>query len=394
MTADSTLRAVLVGLRTRIRTELHENVLPFWSRFGVDREHIGYHDHLDRDGVPFDTKKHVGLQAQALWVWSRLAADIDARPEWLAAARSGAMFLRTHAARGDGRVFSVTTRDGRPFAPAAGSRNELLVAAALCEWGRACGEPEVRVAANNALESALKLARESAAPGDPRLTGATAVSELDTVTLAIDALDSHERLVPESALEHEREWLARLALHVRPELDLLIENVSLDGRVLDGPEGRLVCPGRWLVAARQLFEHASRRADQRGVDQALTAMENALDFGWDGDDGGLYLYVDRDGYSPVQIEWSRKLAWVHGAALVATLTAYAATRAPRWLERFEQVADYTFTHFPDADQGEWFASLDRRNRVCQRFKAGPRKGGYAVARSLLRCEQLMAQVLD
>jgi N-acylglucosamine 2-epimerase len=98
--------------------------------------------------------------------------------------------------------------------------------------------------------------------------------------------------------------------------------------------------------------------------------------------------------SPVQIEWSRKLAWVHSAALLATLSAYAATQSMRWLERFEQVADYTFAHFPDPAHGDWFASLDRRNRVSQRFKSGPRKGGFSTARTLLRCDQLLGDLVE
>lgn len=390
MTSDATLRTILQGWRDRIHDELFDKVVPFWTTYSIDREFGGYRDHLDRDGAAFDGKKHVGLQSQALWVWSRLCSDVEARPEWLEAARTGAEFLLRHARGPAGRAWAVTTRDGRPAAASNGARDDLLVATALAEWARASGEARALDHARNGLETALDAARGAQ---ETSLPGAVASSALDTVTLVLDALDSFERAAPGQVAEAIREGHARLALHVRPELDLLLENVAIDGRLLEGPEGRLVCPGRWLVAARQLFEHSARTRNDRGVEQALTAMENALDYGWDGDDGGLYLYLDREGYSPVQIEWSRKLAWVQGAALVATLTAYASTRAPRWLERFEQVADYAFAYFPDAAQGEWFASLDRKNRVSQRFKAGPRKGGYAVARSLLRCEQLLDGLL-
>lgn len=393
MTSRAALRTALQGWHDRVRGELFESVVPFWTNFGLDAEHGGYHDHLDRDGARFDDKKHVGLQAQALWFWSRLAADFERRPEWLAAAHAGANFLREKARRADGRVYATLTRDGRAESMVAGPRNELFVATALAEYARATGERGDLDVAQAALESALSFARDAQSFDPVRFPSAVPASELDTVTLALDALDSYTLAAPGTAREHESFWRARLALHERPEFDLMLENVALDGRVLEGPEGRLVCPGRWLVAARQLFERAAAAGDSNGVELALGAMESALDFGWDGDDGGLYLYLDRNGFSPVQIEWSRKLAWVHGAALVATLSAYAATRAPRWLERFEQVADYTLMHFPDSAYGEWFASLDRRNRVSQRFKAGPRKGGYSTARSLLRCDQLLSGLL-
>lgn len=394
MTSRTALRTALQGWRDRVRAELYDSLIPFWERHGIDRENGGYHDHLDRDGTRFDDKKHVGLQAQALWFWSRLVSEVERRPEWIAAAQSGVALLTGPARRSDGRMFATLTRDGRGASIASSPRNDLFTANALSEWARASGTAADLEIARKSLEAALATARASQTVDAERLPGAIATSSLDTLTLAFDALDSYELASPGYGAEHERFWRARLALHMRPEFDLVLENVAVDGGVISGPEGRLVCPGRWLVAARQMFERAAAAGDQRGVDTALSAMESALDFGWDGDDGGLYLYLDRDGFSPVQIEWSRKLAWVHSAALLATLSAYAATQSMRWLERFEQVADYTFAHFPDPAHGDWFASLDRRNRVSQRFKSGPRKGGFSTARTLLRCDQLLRDLVE
>ena len=387
-TSDTTLRIALQSWRDQVEEELFQHVTPFWLAHSIDREHGGYHDHLDRDGTPFDSKKHVGLQAQALWVWSRMCADLRPEPAWNEAARHGVEWLRRHARREDGRVWSVTTRDGRPVKVGSNPRDELFVAAALLEYARGC-DPSATDEACKALDDALALALDPLRYAGPQPEGAVPKSDLDTVTLALDALDSLERLAPGASAERSRSWLKRASLHVRPEMDLVLENVGLDGAVLDGPEGRLVCPGRALLAAQRMFEHAAHAGDTRAIEQALATMESSLDFGWDADDGGLFLYLDRDGLSPVQIEWSRKLAWVHGAALVATLTAYATTHTPRWLERFEQLADFVFARFPDPVHGEWFASLDRLGRVCQRFKTGPRKGGWAALRSLVACLQLM-----
>ena len=89
-TSDAALRATLQGWRDRVREELLGNVIPFWERFSLDAEHGGYLDHLDRDGAPFDSKKHAWLQAQELWLWSRLHHDVEKRASWLAAANSGA----------------------------------------------------------------------------------------------------------------------------------------------------------------------------------------------------------------------------------------------------------------------------------------------------------------
>lgn len=389
-TSDAAFRVALQGWRDRIRKELFESVIPFWERYSLDRVHGGYLDHLDRDGAPFDTKKHAWLQAQELWLWSRLHADVEPRESWLAAAVSGARFLEHFSAKQDPRVFSVVTRDGRPVAIDNDAIAELTVARGLCEFARASGDAASRERASKAVDSSLMLAAEPERVQSVVFGGATPASDLQTVVLAVDVLESARRLGLDNIEPRLARWMARLSLHLRPELDLVLENVGLDGRLLDGPEGRVVCAGRAICAARLLFEHARRSQDETTAAQALIALENALDFGWDSDDGGLYLYLDRDGYSPVQIEWSRKVAWVHGEALKATLVAYAATFAPRWLERFERVADFTLGHFPDAEHGEWFACLDRHNRVIQRFKSGPRKGCFAAGRTLLRCDLELA----
>jgi N-acylglucosamine 2-epimerase len=390
MTSDAALRVTLQGWRDRIRSELFESVVPFWERHSLDREHGGYLDYLDRDGAAFDTKKHAWLQGQELWLWSRLYNEVDARERWLAAANSGARFLTHFAAKTEGRVFSVVTRDGRPVAIDNDARSELTVARGLCEWAVATGDAAARERARRAVDSALKLAAEPERVAAVVLGGATPSSDLAIAVLAVDVLQTSRPLKFGDTDARLATWFERLGLHLRPELDLVLDHVGLDGGVLDGPEGRVVCAGRAIAAARMLFEHAQLTGDERGGQQALAALESALDFGWDSDDGGLYLYLDRDGYSPVQIEWSRKVAWVHGEALGATLAAYAATGAPRWLERYERVADFTLGHFPDTEHGEWFACLDRHNRVIQRFKSGPRKGCFAAGRSLLRCDALLA----
>lgn len=391
-TSDAALRVALQGWRDRVRSELLENVLPFWERFSLDREHGGYLDYLDRDGAAFDSKKHAWLQAQELWLWSRLCAEVEPRANWLAAATSGAKFIEHFAAKQDLRVFSVVTRAGLPVTIDNDALSELTVARGLCEYARATGEAKCRARARKAVDSALQLAAEPERVQSVVFNGATPSSDLQTVVLAVDVLDSALALGLENIEPLLTRWLERLSLHLRPELDLVLENVGLDGRLLEGPEGRVVCAGRAIAAARLLFEHSRRRGDEPGAAQALHALENALDFGWDSDDGGLYLYLDRDGYSPVQIEWSRKVAWVHGEALKATLVAYSANGAPRWLERFERIADFTLGHFPDPEHGEWFACLDRHNRVIQRFKSGPRKGCFAAGRSLLRADRLLAEL--
>ena len=73
----------------------------------------------------------------------------------------------------------------------------------------------------------------------------------------------------------------------------------------------------------------------------------SFDAGWDADKGGIYYFLDAEGYSPVQLEWSMKLWWPHCEALVAFAYAFKVTGDVHYQERFNLVAEYTFAHFSD-----------------------------------------------
>ena len=113
------------------------------------------------------------------------------------------------------------------------------------------------------------------------------------------------------------------------------------------------------------------------------------DFGWDEEYGGLYYFMDAEGFSPVQLEWSLKLWWPHCEALYAHLLNYSLTSAPDDLAAFRKVDAYTFRHFMDPEHGEWYGYCDREGRVTHRFKGGPYKGCFHVPRALWLCWELL-----
>ena len=57
-----------------------------------------------------------------------------------------------------------------------------------------------------------------------------------------------------------------------------------------------------------------------------------------------FLFHVLGGYSPVQLEWSMKLWWVHCEALVAGLMAFRATHSTKHWNMFTSVLDYTKSH--------------------------------------------------
>ena len=97
------------------RTTLLDDVMPFWLRHGLDREHGGILTALDRDGSVLDTDKSVWFQGRAGWMFATLFNTLEPRVEWLAAARSCIEFIRTCCYAPDGKMYFTVTREGRPL---------------------------------------------------------------------------------------------------------------------------------------------------------------------------------------------------------------------------------------------------------------------------------------
>jgi N-acylglucosamine 2-epimerase len=114
--------------------------------------------------------------------------------------------------------------------------------------------------------------------------------------------------------------------------------------------------------------------------------------GWDAEYGGIYYFLDAQGYSPTPLEWFMKLWWVHCEALYAHLLNFSLTGERADWEAFQQVDAYIFSRFRDPQYGEWFGYLDRAGNVTHRFKGGPYKGCFHVPRALWLCWRLLQKL--
>ena len=108
-------RARLLELREIYHRELFESVIPFWLDHSLDRKNGGQFNSLDRDGSVFDTDKSMWLQGRALWMFAKLYNEVEARGEWLEAARHIYDFIARYGFDDDGRMFFSVTADGRPL---------------------------------------------------------------------------------------------------------------------------------------------------------------------------------------------------------------------------------------------------------------------------------------
>lgn len=387
-TPSTERRTAIAQMRRRYETELFEHVLPFWLEHSLDAEHGGYYNCLDRDGSVYDTTKHSWLQGRQVWMLSALYRHVDARDEWLDAARLGVTFLRQHAVRPNGQVFFSLTKDGKPIYQQRKIFSECFYVMALAEYGRAAGRPELVREAEEALERVWEWSTDLTKVGRPRHEG-----QADTSSLAIPMilLNLVEVVAddPDAYAADVDDLLDRIERHVHEGDRCVYETVRPDGSKLDGPDGRLLNPGH-AIEAGWFMQHWAQHLNRPRLQMlARDVVQWSHDAGWDDAHGGLFYFQDADGYSPVQLEWFMKLWWPHCEALYGHLLNYALFGRDRDWQAFDVVDTYTFDHFPDPECGEWFGYLDRQGRVTHRFKGAPYKGCFHVPRSLWLCWRLL-----
>jgi N-acylglucosamine 2-epimerase len=366
-------------------TALLQDVIPFWERHSIDREHGGYFTCLDRAGNVFDTDKFVWLQARQVWTFSMLYNRVQQRDSWLEIARHGAQFLERHGRAQDGNWYFSLDRQGRPLVAPYNVFSDCFAAMAFSQFSLAAADDSAKQIALQSYQNVL--ARQA----NPKGKYAKAVAGArPTISLA------HPMILANLTLEME--WLLPAA-DVKGTLDACIEqvfdkfldrdknvlreHVAPDGTFLDTFDGRLLNPGHGIEAMWFIMDIARRRNDKELWEKATDVVLGTLELGWDREYGGILYFMDALGRPPQQLEHDQKLWWVHLEALVALAMGYALTRREACWTWFQKVNEYAWKQFADPTNGEWFGYLDRQGRVLLDLKGGKWKGCFHLPRALL-----------
>ena len=362
---------MLDSFAARYRAELLDRVIPFWLRHSLDREHGGYFTCLTRDGAVYDSRKYVWLQGRAVWMFSKLYNELEARPEWLDAARLIFDFLRRHGRDPEGRYYFSLTREGRPSFYQRKPYSAVFAMLGMLEFSKATGDAALRA------EAITLFWQIRAWIADPTLLGrASAQPSLADVMVTASMASEIARVDPDPRYRAVlRECLDQSRNFYDPERRIFLEYMPADT-----PEGRLFCPGDSIEAAWFLL-HAGPDADMQAF--LLDSIEGALELGWDREYGGLYYFMDVAGLPPLPLESNMKLWWPHTEAIYATILAHKLTGDPKWLAWLERIDRYAFSHFSDPEHGEWFGYCDRRGELTSTAKGNNYKGCFHVPRMLL-----------
>lgn len=377
------------------KTELLDNVLPFWLDHSPDTEFGGYFTCLDRRGVVYDTDKFIWLQARQVWMFSMMYNNVEKRPDWLDCAIRGGEFLKKHGHDGNLNWYFSLDREGNPLVEPYNIFSYTFAVMAFGQLGRATGNAGYDEIARKTFDIILSKAGNPKGKWNKAVPGTRSLKNFALPMILCNLSLEIEHLLDRQFLEKTMENCIHEVMEVfyRPELGgIIVENVTTDGQLSDTFEGRLINPGHAIEAMWFIMDLGERLNRPDLVEKAVKITLTMIEYGWDEKYGGIFYFMDRLGRPRHELEWDQKLWWVHIETLISTLKGYQLTGNRQCLEWFGKIHQYTWEHFKDNEHPEWFGYLNRQGEVLLPLKGGKWKGCFHVPRGLYQCWRVLGEI--
>jgi N-acylglucosamine 2-epimerase len=366
------------------KKELLGNILPFWVKHSPDRRHGGFYTCLDREGNVYDRDKFIWLQGRQVWCFAFMYREVEPKQEWMDMAILGAEFLEKYGRDAQGNWYFSLTEDARPLVQAYNIFSDCFACMAFSALYTIRPEQRYKDIALETFRNILKRQHNWKGAYNKSYPGTRELENFSLPMILCNLALEMEPIMGSSKVEELIPGIIHKVMDVfyQPSLGLILENIKPDGTMSDSFEGRLTNPGHAIEAMWFIMDLGKRIGNKELIRRAVDITLQTLEYAWDKEFGGIYYFLDVKGHPPQQLEWNQKLWWVHVETLVALAKGYTLTEDNACMTWFRRVHEYTWSHFRDPENGEWFGYLDRRGDVLLELKGGKWKGCFHIPRSL------------
>lgn len=380
----------------KYRDELLTNILPFWIQHSSDEQNGGYFTCLDRKGVVYDTDKFTWLQARQVWTYSFMFNHVGPEAPWLDFASQGAGFLKRNGRDTAGNWYFSMDQTGKPLVQPYNLFSDCFAALGFGAIYKATGMDEYGDISRSTFKNILARRPDSKGIWSKGIGASRSLKNSSMPMIMCMLLQEIESLLePGLVTGLYDECIQELTqTFYDRNTGILFENVDMKGNFSDTMDGRLICPGTIVEGMWFIMDLAEKRGDRALISKACDIVLSTMEYGWDKEFGGLYYFMDYKGYPLQQLEGDQKLWWVHVEALISLLKAYHHTGKIEFWNWFLKVHEYTWSHFPDPENGEWFGYLNRQGQVNVDLKGGKWKGCYHIPRAMYQCWQTFEKLMN
>jgi cellobiose epimerase len=400
-------RQALLDQANRCRRILNESLVDFYLPACVDSAHGSYFEAL-RDGkFAASGEKFLVLQARQLWFFSTLAQESIRKEAALAAAKSGFDFLENHMRdRRHGGYFAKVSDAGAVKDSRKHVYLNAFALYGLVAYHRACGDERALATAKDLFRILEDKAhdrrnggynefftadwRPITDPKEPGYVGAIGTKTYNTHLHVMEALTDLYRAWPDPLVRRRlAELLVINTSTVRhPDHNCNIDGWRPDWTMIAEPANLRASYGHdvecvWLALDAGRALGMSPRL-LRGWAEGLCSY--SLKHGYDHRNGGFY-YTGPVG-KPAQD--TRKEWWVQAEALVSMLEMHRLTGRREYGEVFQQTLDFVEKH-QVARQGGWWATRTADGSPQGETRTSPWQAAYHSGRAMLHCAKLLEE---
>jgi mannobiose 2-epimerase len=391
----------------RCRRILKDSLVDFYLPACVDTAHGGYFESL-REGKFVGTgEKFLVLQARQLWFFSTLAQEGVRKEAALAAAKFGFDFLENRMRdRRHGGYYAKVSDAGEVKDPRKHVYLNAFALYGLVAYHRASGDDRALDAARDLFRILEEKAHDRRNGGygefftddwrpitdakEPGYVGAIGTKTYNTHLHVMEALTDLYRAWPNPLVcQRLAELLVINTSTVRhPDHNCNIDGWRPDWKMVEEPSNLRASYGHdvecvWLTLDAGRALGMSPRLF-RGWAEGLCSY--SLKYGYDSRNGGFY-YTGPLG-RPAQD--TRKEWWVQAEALVAMLEMHRLTGKREYEDAFHRTLDFVAKH-QVARQGGWWATRAADGSPQGQTRTSPWQGAYHSGRAMLRCVQLLEE---
>lgn len=378
------------------KTDLTENIMPFWMEHGWDKVNGGVYTCLDRDGSLIDSTKSVWFQGRFAFICAYAYNNVEKNPLWLEAAKSTLDFIENHCFDENGRMYFSVTAEGKPLRMRRYVFSETFAAIAMSEYALATGEQKY---AERALQIFKDTQRFLTTPGilAPKFEESVQLQSHSIIMILINVGSCIRKVINDPKLtEQIDESIAKLKKYfIHPEFKCLLETVGKNGEFVDTCMGRTINPGHCIETSWFIMEEAKQRGwDKEITEMALQIFDWSWDWGWDKQYGGIINFRDCRNLPSQDYSQDMKFWWPQTETIIASLYAYLATGDEEYIYKHQRISEWTYAHFPDTEFGEWYGYLHRDGTVAQPAKGNLFKGPFHIPRMMIKAYSLCQEILN